>query len=86
MSTIFKMQPKFKSAGAQPVTSWQTSDGRIHSIREDADRHQALLDFEEWYSGNAVRGAQPGEVLLWLDKNVEYLQGLLSALHRAKTI
>lgn len=85
MSHVYKLE-KFKTTTIQPVTSWQTSDGRLFSCKEDAGNHQALLDFDGWYNEHTIKGAQQGAVLLWLRDNAEYLRGMLDAMLMAKKI
>lgn len=85
MSAVYKLE-KFRQSKVTPVTSWQTSDGKLFSCKEDAGNHQALLDFENWYQSHTIKGAQQGEVLLWLRNNAEYLRGMLDAMLMAKKI
>lgn len=67
------------------LTLWQTSDGRQFKSKEDADQHQAVLDFEGWYNIHPIKGAKAtADVLLWLRSNALDLDKVLRAFLNAR--
>lgn len=36
------------------VDAWVTTDNTFHTVRAEAVRHQAAVDFEEWYEGRVI--------------------------------
>jgi hypothetical protein len=40
----------------QEVTSFKTKDGTLFNTREEAEEHQGLCDFKEWYEENLLYG------------------------------
>jgi len=68
------------------VTSYKTSDGREFNSKEEADQHQAILDFEGWYGTNALKGATAAETLIWLRGHAETLSRVLHAFKNARRV
>lgn len=53
---------------------WTTEDGKVHDSEEEADIHQAGLDFAKWYEnhplyGQDCRQVELEELLPWLSAN-----------------
>ncbi len=47
-------------ASPETVTAYRTSDGALFSSLEQANLHQAKLDFGLWYAANALDGNYAG--------------------------
>jgi hypothetical protein len=78
------MGTKLEFKKPSPSTSWTTSDGRKFSSKEDADQHQAIIDFEVWYKDNCPKDTKTASMLLWLRENGETLDGMLTAFRMAR--
>lgn len=59
----------------ETVESFKASDGKLFENFEDAEQHQAKLDFYEWYNDNRLLGNYAGsyvnenDLLDWLHEN-----------------
>lgn len=51
------------------VTAYKTKDGRVFATKGEAETHQAICDFEEWYEDNKIYGeyyVSSDDLLRWL--------------------
>lgn len=70
----------------QEITAYKTTDDRIFEDREEADQHQTILNFEEWYNQNQLYGnsyVEFDEFVEWLQKNEETILKFLEDLNNA---
>lgn len=76
------------------ITAFETSDGKVFPLgkRLEAEAHQAVLDFDDWYYNNnkerrRLFGGQSTvdaeDVRDWLENNAEYLAEYLAAYLRS---
>jgi len=65
------------------VKAYKTSDDKLFEVREEAKKHQAKVEFYDWYPNNKLLGNYAGsyvdsnDLLEWLNDNKKIVFELL---------